>query len=99
MPQGGHPDPDPQPRLTPVLQFHQRQVGLGFNPTLQRPVMIGQPGTPMAANLFGAAVAGLAVLFPKTLDAPAAHPKSFTNRAGAFTPFAGGDDSPAQILA
>jgi hypothetical protein len=99
VPQGGDAEGDVELLPTPLLQLHQRQVRLLGNPTAQGPVMLLQTGAPVAADLFGLASAGQAVLLPKTLDASAADPEAPAYLAGSLSAFTCGDDSKAQVLA
>jgi hypothetical protein len=73
--------------LTPRLQFNQGQIGLGFDPTLEEAIMVGQSGTPIAADLFGATLPSATMLAPKTLHTFAADTKPFADFAGAFAVF------------
>ena len=68
MPQRGDSNRDLKPGVTSLLQFGQRQIGLGFNPTLKGAIMLGQAGTPIAANLFWKALPRATMFAPKPLD-------------------------------
>ena len=83
---------------TPLLKFAQRQIGLVGDPSTQSPVMLFQAGAPIAADLFGLALAGPAVLFPKSFHALATDTKTMADDTGAFSAFPRSDDPLAQIL-
>jgi hypothetical protein len=99
MPQRRGPNRDLKLGATSLLQFDQSQIGLGFNPTLEEAIMLGQAGTPATADLFWEALPRATMLVPKPLDALAADPKAFANLAGAFTALPGGNNPLPQILA
>jgi len=99
MPQGRDPDRYPELDPTPLLQFDEGQIGLGFDPALEDAVMLGQARTPIAANLFGATLSRTTMLAPKPLNTLAADTKVSADLAGAFTTFPSGDNSLPQILA
>src|SRR5579871_2366927 len=88
MPESGDPNRDVQPVQTPLLQFDQRQVRLGFNPALQHRIMVRQTRAPIATDLFRKALSGATMLFPKSLNTLAADPEPLANLAGAFAAFA-----------
>ena len=67
MPQGRDANRNAQLVQTALLQFPQGQIRLGFDPALQPAIMGCQAGTAVAANLFGQALAGPAVLHSKTV--------------------------------
>jgi hypothetical protein len=87
MPQGRDANRHVELGATPLLQFDQGQIGLGLDPTLEEAIMLGQAGTPIAADLFGAALPRATMLAPKPLDTLAADTKAFADFAGAFTVF------------
>jgi hypothetical protein len=98
MPQGSDPNRNLQLIGTALLQLDQRQVGLGFNPAMEGPIMPSQPGTPIAAYFFREELSSAAVLLPEPLDAFAADPKPFADFACAFASLTRGNDSLPQIL-
>jgi hypothetical protein len=87
MPQGRDPNRNLELGSTPLLQFDQGQIGLGCDPTLKAAIMLGQSGTPIAADLFGEAVPRATMLVPKSLNTFAADTKAFADLAGAFAAF------------
>jgi|HubBroStandDraft_1064217.scaffolds.fasta_scaffold391687_2 hypothetical protein len=99
MPQGGDPNRHLEPGATSLLQFDQSQIGLGFNPTLEQTIMVGQAGPPIAADLFGEALPRATMFSPKSLDTLAADTKAFADLAGAFTAFPCSNNPLPQILA
>jgi hypothetical protein len=99
MPQGREPNRYLELGLTLLLQFGQGQIGLGLNPTPEQAIMLGQAGTPIAANLFGEALPRTTMLAPKSLDTLAADTKAFADLAGAFTAFTRSNNPLPQILA
>ena len=60
--------------------------------------MLFQAGAPVTADLFGPALAGLTVLFPKALHTFTTDAKTLANVASAFPAFPCGDDPLSQIL-
>jgi len=99
MPQGRDANGHLELIQTPLLQFDQSQIGLGFNPTLEDSTMLGQAGTPIAADLFGEALPRATMLFPKSLDTLATDTKAFAYLSGAFATFPRSNDPLPQILA
>jgi hypothetical protein len=99
MPQGRDPNRHLELGSTPLLQFDQGQIGLGLDPMLEEAIMLGQAGTPIAADLFGEALPRATVLSPKSLDTLAADTKAFADLAGAFTTFPRSNNPLPQILA
>ncbi len=57
MPQSGDANGNMQLLQTPLLEFVERQIGLGCNPAAQRSVMLFQAGAPVTADLLGSALA------------------------------------------
>jgi hypothetical protein len=98
MPQGRQADGHLQLLPALFLQLAQGQTRLPDNPTAQGPVMLFQAGAPIAADLFGLALAGPAVLFPKSFHALATDTKTMADDTGAFSAFPRSDDPLAQIL-
>jgi hypothetical protein len=99
VPQGRDPNRYLELGATPVLQFDQSQIGLGFDPTLEEAIMLGQARTPIAANLLGEALPRATMLSPKSLDTLAADTKAFADLARAFTAFPRSNNPLPQILA
>ena len=99
MPKGRDPNGYPELVGTALLQFNQGQIRLGFNPALDRSIMLGQTGTPVAANLFGQTLPRSAMFIPKSLDTLAADAKAFRDFPGAFAAFPCSNNPLSQILA
>jgi hypothetical protein len=98
VPQSGDANGNFQVLKTPFLEFAEGQISLRRNPSLQGSVMLFQAGAPVAADLFGPALASQTVLLPKTLRALAADAKTPANFARTFPAFPRGDDPMSQIL-
>jgi hypothetical protein len=98
VPQSGDANGNFQVFQTPFLEFAQGQIRLRPNPPAQGSVMLFQAGTPVTADLFGPALAGLTVLLPKALHAFTADAKPPANVAGPFPAFPRSDDPLSQIL-
>jgi hypothetical protein len=99
MPQSRDPNGHLESSQTPLLQFDQSQIRLGFNPTLEGSTVLGQAGTPIATDFFGKALPRAAMLFPKPLDTLAADTKAFAYLSGAFATFPRSNNPLPQILA
>jgi hypothetical protein len=97
-PQGGDPNRNVQPIQTARRQLCQGQIRLGLDPALPPPIMGGQPRLAITANLFGQAVAGAAMLVPKTFDPFAADTVALAHFTGAGTALPGCNDPFPQIL-
>jgi hypothetical protein len=99
MPQGCDPNRHLELGSTSLLQFDQGQIGLGLDPTLEKPIMLGQARTPITANLFGEALPRATMLLPKSLDTLAADTKVFADLTRAVTAFPRSNNPLSQILA
>jgi hypothetical protein len=99
MPQCREANRNVQLSQTALLEFGQRQIRSGLDPALQPAIVGGQAGTAITANLPWQALAGPAMVVPKSFDTFAADTKPFANLAGAFATFPGRNDSLPQILA
>ena len=92
MPQRRDANRNPKLAQTALLQFPQRQIRLGFDPALQPPIMGGQTRTAITPNRLGQALAGSAILLPKSFDTLAADTKPLAHLTGPFAAFPCGNN-------